>query len=74
MPDMLKVADSPAESPKCVRIQNEQELEAPTQTWVNRIVWFGKPDSPVLSGPTTVRGVVGLRRGSLSSSQVMSGR
>jgi hypothetical protein len=29
MLDVLEVVDSPAESPKCVRTQNEQELEAP---------------------------------------------
>jgi hypothetical protein len=33
------------------------------ETWVNQIVRFGKPDCPILSGPTAVRGTTGLRRG-----------
>jgi hypothetical protein len=33
------------------------------KTWANQMVWFGKPDCPVLSGLTAVRGAVELRRG-----------
>jgi hypothetical protein len=29
----------------------------------NQMVWFGKPECPVLSGPTAVRGAVEFRRG-----------
>jgi hypothetical protein len=42
------------------------------ETWANWMVRFGKPDYPVLSGLTAVRGAAGLRRGSLSSGQVTS--
>jgi hypothetical protein len=30
------------------------------ETWANRMVRFGKPDYRVLSGPTVVRGAIGL--------------
>jgi hypothetical protein len=42
--------------------RNEQEPEAPARNWRNWTVRFGKPNGPVLSGPTTVKGPTGLRR------------
>jgi hypothetical protein len=63
MLDVLEVVDSPAESPKFVATQNEQRLEAPARNCKNWMVWFGKPDCLVLSGPSAVRGVVGLWQG-----------
>jgi hypothetical protein len=70
---VLEVVDSPAELPKCVRTQNEQELKALAQKKKNQIVWFGKPDGPVLSILTAVRGTAGTQRGSFSSGQAMTG-
>jgi hypothetical protein len=35
---VLEVVDSPAESPKCIRTQNKQEPEAPTQNRANQTV------------------------------------
>jgi hypothetical protein len=74
MLDVLEVVDSPAESPKYVTTWIERESEAPAQNSRNRIIQFLEPDSPVLSGPTAVRGTTGLQRGSLSSGQAMSGQ
>jgi hypothetical protein len=42
--------------------RNEQEPKAPARNCKNWTVGFGKPNGPVLSGPTAVRGPVGLRR------------
>jgi hypothetical protein len=61
MLDVLAVVDFPTESPKCVATRIGQEPEAPAQNRKNWTVWFGKPDGPVLSGPTIVRAAVGLR-------------
>jgi hypothetical protein len=33
------------------------------KTWANQMVWFDKPDCPVLSGLTAVRDAIELRRG-----------
>jgi hypothetical protein len=63
MLDVLEVVDSPVESQKCVATQNEQELKALAQNYRKWKVQFQKPDTPVLSRSTTVRGVVGLRWG-----------
>jgi hypothetical protein len=57
--DVFEVVNSPAELQKCVCTQNEQEMEALAQNWANRIVRFGKPDSPVLSAPPVIKGTVG---------------
>jgi hypothetical protein len=62
MLDVLKVVDSPAESPKCVATQNKQILDAPARNSRNWSVRLQKPDGLVLSGPTAVRGAAGLRR------------
>jgi hypothetical protein len=45
---------------RSVATRNEQELKALTQNYRNRILQFGKLEGPILSGPTAVRGVVGL--------------
>jgi hypothetical protein len=44
-----------------IATQNEHELKAPAQNNRNRTIWFGKPNYPVLSRPTAVRGTIGLR-------------
>jgi hypothetical protein len=46
-----------------VAAPNVQRLEAPAQNSRNWSVRFQKPDDPILSGPTVVRGATGLRRG-----------
>jgi hypothetical protein len=61
MLDVLEVFDSPAESPKCVATQNEQEPKALAQNYRNQTVRFQEPDTPVLSRSAAVRGAVGLR-------------
>jgi hypothetical protein len=61
MLDVLEVVNSPVESPKCVRTQNEHELKALAQNCKNRTVQFGKPDVLVLSEPTSVWYTAGLR-------------
>jgi hypothetical protein len=65
MLDMLEVTDSPAESPKCIRTQNEKESEAPTRNRANRTIRFGKPNGLILSTPTAVKGTVGSGDGVL---------
>jgi hypothetical protein len=52
--------------------RNVHESEAPAQSYRNWIVRFGKPDGPVLSIPTTVRGTAGTRQGSFSFGQATS--
>jgi hypothetical protein len=66
MLDVLEVVNSPAQSPKCVATQNEQELKAPSQNYENQTVQFGKPNGPVLLGPTTIKSTAGLQRGAFS--------
>jgi hypothetical protein len=61
----IHVVDSPAESAKCVCTQNEQELEPSAQNKANQILWFGKPESLVLSGLAAVRGTVDSSEGVL---------
>jgi hypothetical protein len=61
MLDMLKVADSSAESSKCVVTQIGQEPEAPARNRKNQTARFGKPDGPILSIPTAVRGAASTR-------------
>jgi hypothetical protein len=73
MLDMLKVADSSAESPKCVVTRIGQEPEAPARNRKNQTVRFDKPDGLILSIPTAVSGAANTRRESFSSDQVMSG-
>jgi hypothetical protein len=46
-----------------VRTQNEQRPEVPARSYRNQTIRFEKPDSPVLSEPTAVRGTAVLRRG-----------
>jgi hypothetical protein len=58
---VLEVVDFPAESPKCVRTQNEQEPEAPARNCRNQTVQFDKQDGPVLSRLMAVRGTVRLQ-------------
>jgi hypothetical protein len=60
---VLEVVDSSVGSPKCVCTQNDQIPEAPARNYRNWTVRFGKPNGPVLSRSTTVRGAAGLRRG-----------
>jgi hypothetical protein len=62
MLDVLEVLEFLAESPKYVATSNEQRLEAPAQNSRHRMVRFGIPDYPVLSGPTGVRGTVRIRQ------------
>jgi hypothetical protein len=62
---MLEVVDSQAESPKCVRTRNEQELEAPAQNTVNWTVHFSKPDGLVSLASATVRSTIGSDEGVL---------
>jgi hypothetical protein len=50
-----------------------QEPKVPGQICRNQIVQFDKSNGLVLSIPTAVRGAIGTRRGSFSSSQTMSG-
>jgi hypothetical protein len=57
---VLEVVNSSTESLKCVCTRNEQESEALAQNRTNRIQRFGKPEGPVLSVPTVVRGTVGF--------------
>jgi hypothetical protein len=63
MLDVLEVVNSPLGSPKCVATQNEQESKALVRNCRNQTIRFGKPDPPILLGPTAVRGTAGLRRG-----------
>jgi hypothetical protein len=72
--DVLEVVDFSAESPKCVATWIRHEPEAPAQNRENWTVRFGKPDTPVLSILTVVRGATGTRRGSFSSGQATSGQ
>jgi hypothetical protein len=65
MLDVLEVVDSPAELPKCVCTQNEQEPGAPTRNRANWTVWFGKSDDLVSSVPAAVRGTIGSSEGVL---------
>jgi hypothetical protein len=58
---VLEVVDSPVELPKCVRTQNEQEPKALARKNKNQIVGFGKPDGPILSILTAVRGTAGTQ-------------
>jgi hypothetical protein len=61
--DVLEVVYPSAESPKCVRTRNKQRPEAPARSCKNWTIRLGKPEGPVLSGPTAIRGIAGLRRG-----------
>jgi hypothetical protein len=63
MLDGLEAVDPPVESPKCIRTRNEQEPKALAQNYRNQTVQFGKSNDLILSEPTTVRGVAGLRQG-----------
>jgi hypothetical protein len=61
MLDVLEVVDSLTESPNCVITRIRQAPEAPDQNCRNRTIRFGKPDGPVLSILTAVRGAAGTR-------------
>jgi hypothetical protein len=56
MLEMLEIVDTPVESSKCVATQIGQEPEALAQNRKNQTIRFGKPDDPILSIPTAVRG------------------
>jgi hypothetical protein len=61
--DVLEIVNSPVKSPKCVRTQNEQELEALALNEANQTVWFSKSDGLVSSALVAVRGTVCFHKG-----------